>query len=318
MERLLMPDRSRIMVSMNRLSPAKRRAVIASLVEGNSIRSTVRMTDVAKNTVTKLLVDMGTVCSIHMDRAMRDLSCERIQCDEIWAFVYAKRKNVPAEKRVEAERGEVGDVWTWVAMDSATKLVPTFHIGPRDLPTATTFMRDLAGRLRNRVQLTTDGHHSYLLAVDGAFGGDVDYAQLVKLYGSTADQRRPERRYSPSVCLGAESIPVNGDPNPDHISTSHIERLNLTMRMSMRRYTRLTNAFSKKVENLSAAVALHFMHYYFCRVHTTLGTTPAVAAGVADHVWSLDELVNLLTAAENVPTKRRQYTRRVRERSDSN
>lgn len=293
------------MVSMNRLSTEKRRAVIASLVEGNSIRSTCRMTGVAKNTVTKLLGDMGTVCSIHMDRLMRDLPCERIQCDEIWAFVYAKQKNLPPEKR-----GKGGDVWTWVALDPDTKLVPSFHIGPRDLATAVTFMEDLSKRLRNRVQLTTDGLHLYLQAVEQAFAGDVDYAMLVKMYGSDSDARRPERRYSPSVCLGADQIPVNGDPDPEHISTSHVERLNLTTRMSVRRYTRLTNAFSKKIENLAAAVSLHFMHYNFCRVHQTLGTTPAMAAGVADHVWTLPELVGLLESAENVPTKRGAYKKR--------
>ena len=292
------------MVSMNRLSPERRKQVIAALVEGTSIRATCRMTGVAKNTVTKLLVDMGTVCSIHQDRVMRDLTCERIQCDEIWAFVYAKQKNVPSHKR-----GEAGDVWTWVALDSDTKLVPTFRIGPRDLATASSFMDDLASRLRNRVQLTTDGLNTYLLAVEGAFKGEVDYAQLVKMYGTDQDSRKPERRYSPSVCIGAEQIPVNGDPAEAHISTSHIERLNLTMRMSMRRYTRLTNAFSKKVENLTAAVSLHFMHYNFCRVHQTLGTTPAVAAGIADHTWTLDELVGLLAEAEAVPVKRGRYSK---------
>jgi IS1 family transposase len=303
--------RFRIIVSMNRLSPEKRKAVVASLVEGNSIRATCRMTGVAKNTVTKLLLDMGTVCSIHMDRLMRDLPCERIQCDEIWAFVYSKQKNTPPEKR-----GEAGDVWTWVALDPDTKLVPTFHIGPRDSGTATAFLTDLAKRLRNRVQLTTDGHESYRPAVVNAFGDDVDYAMLVKQYGTDADPRRPERRYSPSVCIGADPIPVNGDPNYQHISTSHVERLNLTMRMSMRRYTRLTNAFSKKVENLAAAVSLHFMHYNFCRVHQSLGTTPAVAAGVTDHVWPLSELVGMLEAAENVPTKRGAY-RKTRAAADS-
>lgn len=302
------------MVTMNRISADRRAQIVGALVEGNSIRSTGRMVGASKGTVTKLLVDMGTVCSIHLDRLMRDLPCERIQCDEIWAFVYAKQKNVPPEKR-----GEAGDVWTWVAMDSDTKLVPTFHIGPRDVATAVTFMQDLAKRLRHRVQLTTDGHHAYLQAVEQAFEGDVDYAMLVKMYGSDSDARRPERRYSPSVCLGADSVPVNGDPDPDHISTSHVERLNLTMRMSMRRYTRLTNAFSKKVQNLTAAVSLHFMHYNFCRVHQTLGTTPAVAAGVTDHVWTLHELVGLLVEAERVPTRRGRYAKtRQRQAADSN
>jgi IS1 family transposase len=266
------------------------------------------MTGVAKNTVTKLLLDLGTVCSVYQDRVMRDLPCERIQCDEIWAFVYAKQRNVPDDKR-----GEAGDVWTWVAMDSDTKLVPTFHIGPRDQSSALAFMRDLAKRLSKRVQLTTDGFPPYQQVVPEAFKGNVDYAMLVKQYGTDADPRKPERRYSPSVCLGAEQVPVNGDPKAEHISTSHIERLNLTMRMSMRRYTRLTNAFSKKAENLTAAVSLHFMHYNFCRVHKTLGTTPAVAAGVTDHVWTLTELIGLLEEAERVPVKRGRYAK-TRER----
>jgi IS1 family transposase len=199
-------------------------------------------------------------------------------------------------------------VWTWVAVDADTKLVPTFQIGPRDLATASAFMNDLAGRLSGRVQLTSDGHRSYLLAVEGAFKGEVDYAQLVKLYGNDRSNK-PERRYSPAVCLDAVPNRVSGDPDPAHISTSYVERLNLTMRMSMRRYTRLTNAFSKKVENLTAAVSLHFFHYNFCRVHQTLGTTPAVAAGVSDHTWTLDELVGLLEEAEETPIKRGSYAK---------
>ncbi len=292
------------MVNMNRLSTKQRQAVIAALVEGNSIRATVRMSGVAKNTVTKLLVDLGTVCSIHMDHAMRDLTLEHIQVDEIWAFVYAKQKNVPAEKREEA-----GDVWTWVAMDSDTKLVPTYRIGGRDLSEASAFMTDLASRLNNRPQITSDGHAPYRLAVAGAFGNGVDYAQLIKVYGKDRSNK-PERRYSPAICLEAVPHRVTGNPDPAHISTSHVERLNLTMRMSMRRYTRLTNAFSKKVENLTAAVSLHFMHYNFCRVHQTLGQTPAMAAGVSDHVWKLPELIALLEDAEAMPTKRGSYKKR--------
>jgi IS1 family transposase len=283
------------MVSMNRLSSGKRASVIASLVEGNSIHSTCRITGVAKNTVIKLLGDVGTVCSVWQDAKLRDLSCTRIQTDEIWSFCYAKAKNVPAEKRGEFG---VGDVWTWVALDSDTKLVPSFHIGPRDLRSATHFMSDLASRLRHRVQLTTDGNNVYLLAVEGAFKGEVDYAMLVKVYGSDRSNK-PERRYSPAVCLEAIPHRISGDPDPDHISTSHIERLNLTMRMSIRRYTRLTNAFSKRIENHTAAVSLHFMYYNFCRKHQTLGTTPAVAAGVADHVWKISEIVSLLDEAEH-------------------
>lgn len=294
------------MVSMNRLSPERRAATVAALVEGNSIRATCRMTGAAKGTVLKLLSDLGLVCSIHQDVLMRDLKCERIQVVEIWAFVYAKQKNVPPTKR-----GEAGDVWTWVAIDADTKLVPSYHIGPRDLGAATTFLTDVAGRLRNRVQLTTDGLHVYLGATERAFGGDLDYAQLIEVYGNDSNPRQPNRRYSPGVCLEAIPVPVSGNPDPDYISTSYVERQNLTMRMSMRRYTRLTNAFSKKVENLAAAVSLHFMHYNFVRVHQTLKTTPAVAAGVSDHVWKLPELIALLENAEQaVPMKRGPYKKR--------
>jgi IS1 family transposase len=303
-----MPDRSRIIVSMNRLSTKRRAQIVAALVEGNSIRATCRMTGASKNTVVKLLVDLGTVCSIYQDRVMRDLPCNRVQADEIWSFCYAKQRNVPADKRGQFG---YGDVWTWVAMDSDTKLVPAFHIGPRDLREASAFMSDLASRLRHRVQLTTDGHRAYLLAVDGAFQGDVDYAQLVKIYGSD-HSNKPERRYSPAICLDAIPSRVTGNPDPDHISTSHVERLNLTMRMSMRRFTRLTNAFSKKIENLAAAVSLHFMYYNFCRVHQTLRTTPAVAAGVTDHVWSLSEVIGLLESAEATPIRRGPYKKRAR------
>jgi IS1 family transposase len=295
---------------MNRLSAEKRAAVIAALVEG-TIRATVRMTGVAKNTVTKLLVDMGEACSVHMDRSMRDLPCERLQVDEIWAFVGAKQKNVSAEK---ADQGW-GDMWTWVALDADTKLVPTFRVGPRDLQEARLLMDDLARRLTKRVQLTTDGHRPYLAAVEDAFDGAIDYAQLVKVYRESGD-----RRYSPGECIGTDSHVISGSPDRGHISTSYVERQNLTMRMSMRRFTRLTNAFSKKVENLAAAVALHFTYYNFCRTHQSLGKgiTPAMAAGVADHVWTLAELVSLLEAAEATPTKRGPYrtTREARSYPD--
>jgi IS1 family transposase len=287
---------------MNRLSAEKRTQVIGCLVEGNSIRATVRMTGVAKNTVTKLLVDLGTACSVHMDEAMRDLPCERLQVEEIWAFVGAKQKNVTDEKAAQGW----GDVWTWVAIDADTKLVPSYRVGPRDLQEARRFLRDLAGRVHGRVQITTDGYNLYSAAVPEAFGRNVDYAQLVKVYGNE-QSHKPEKRYSPGVCLEAIPNRVSGDPDPNHISTSYVERQNLTMRMSMRRFTRLTNAFSKKVENLAAAVSLHFAHYNYCRVHKTLGTTPAVAAGVTDHVWTIAELVALLDAAESIPTRRGPY-----------
>jgi IS1 family transposase len=289
------------MVSMNRISPEQRRRIVACLVEGNSLRATERMTGASRNTITKLLIDLGTVCSAFQDRTLRDLTCERVQVDEIWSFVYAKEKNVPAEKR-----GEAGDVWTWVAIDADTKLVPTYRIGGRGLDEATAFMTDLAARVSNRIQITSDGWGPYKLAVPGAFGGDVDFAQLVKVYGQEGGIKA-ERRYSPAVCLEAIPTPVSGDPDPSHISTSYVERQNLTMRMSMRRYTRLTNAFSKKVENLAAAVSLHFMHYNFCRKHQTLGMTPAMAAGVTDHIWSIDELINLLIESESAPIKRGPY-----------
>ena len=295
------------MISMNRLSTEQRARVIACLVEGNSIRATVRMTGVAKNTVTKLLVDLGTACSVHMDATMRELSCQHIQVDEIWTFVGSKQRNVPADKE-----GEYGDVWTWVALDPDTKLVPCYRVGTRSLDDAISFMRDVAGRLAARVQLTTDGYRPYLNAVEQAFNGEVDYAQLVKIYGRTGDDKNPARRYSPGVCIGADAHTITGKPDAAKISTSHVERQNLTMRMGMRRFTRLTNAFSKKQANLFCAVSLHFAHYNFCRVHQTLGTTPAVAAGVTDHVWTLAELIGLLEAAEATPITRGPY-RKTRE-----
>ncbi len=291
------------MVSMNKLSAEKRQQVIACLVEGSSLRATARMTGVALNTVTKLLTDLGLVCSIYQDTHMRDLTCARVQCDEIWSFCYSKQRNVPAAKRDEFG---YGDVWTWVGMDAETKLVASYYIGGRGPDDALAFMHDLAGRMRNRVQLTTDGHRPYLLAVPTAFENEVDYALLIKIYGSAT--REEQRRYSPAVCLGQEKQKRIGNPDSRYISTSYVERQNLTMRMSMRRFTRLTNAFSKKVENLAAAVSLHFMFYNYCRVHTTLGTTPAVAAGLTDHPWTLAELVGLLEAAEtHVPVKRGPY-----------
>jgi IS1 family transposase len=299
------------MVSMNRLSTEQRARVVASLVEGASIRSTVRTSGAAKATVTKLLVDLGTACSVHMDHAMRDLPCTNIQCDEIWAFVYSKQKNVPEHKR-----GEAGDVWTWVAIDSDTKLVPTYHVGPRDLGSAVAFIADLAKRLRNRPQITTDGFPPYSTAIERAFGDDVDYAQLVKLYGT--DGSAPGR-YSPPRLIATDPRRVTGNPDPERISTSYVERQNLTMRMSMRRFTRLSNGFSKKAENLTAAVSLHFCHYNFCRPHKALArpygprVTPAMAAGVTDHAWTLDELIGLLEAAERVPVRRGAY-RKTRER----
>jgi len=282
------------MVSMNRLPQAKRVQVVKALVEGNSIRATVRMTGVAKNTVSKLLVELGEACSQYQDDALRGLTCRRVEADEIWAFCYAKEANVPAEH--EGEFG-YGDIWTWVAMDADTKLVPSWLVGERDTPTAIDFMMDVRERIANRTQLTTDGLVSYFTAVEEAFGADVDYGQLVKIYGSDPAN---ERRYSPSHLLRAEKRRISGSPDAATVTTSHIERQNLTMRMGMRRFTRLTNGFSKKAENLAAAVSLHFMHYNFCRAHKSLANpyprTPAMAAGVTDHVWTVDEIVALLPA----------------------
>jgi IS1 family transposase len=269
---------------MNRLSIQHRTRILGMLVEGNSLRATSRICAVSINTVTKLLVDVGSASADYQDRTLRDLTCRRIQCDEIWAFVYAKQKNVPAEKRGQFG---YGDVWTWTAIDANTKLVPAFMVGNRNAQSATMFIDDLKSRLANRVQLTTDGLKVYLEAVEGAFGADVDFAQLVKIYGAPQE----ETRYSPAECLGCERRFVTGKPNPAHISTSYVERQNLTIRMGMRRFTRLTNAFSKKVENHAYQIALHFMHYNFCRIHKTLRVTPAMEAGITDHVWTIEEML---------------------------
>ncbi|MEK7992433.1 MAG: IS1 family transposase [Planctomycetota bacterium] len=273
---------------MNKLSDEKRSQVVAALVEGSSIRATVRMTGVAKNTIAKLLVELGAACSAYMDKAMRGLTCKRIQVDEIWSFVACKQKQVTSQK---AERMICGDVWTWVAIDADTKLVPCWLIGQRDAVAATTFIDDLSRRLAHRIQLTSDGHKVYLNAVIDAYADEIDYAQLVKIYGPDPTE---QKRYSPAQCIGTRTDILLGDPEPKHISTSYVERQNLTMRMSMRRFTRLTNAFSKKLENHVAAIALHYMHYNFCRIHQTLRVTPAMEAGLADHVWDLEELLCLL------------------------
>lgn len=272
------------MIGMNKLNKAKRTQVVSALVEGNSLRAITRMYGVSINTVTKLLVDVGSACADYQDRTLRNLKCKRVQADEIWSFCYAKEKNVPAEKKGQFG---FGDIWTWVAMDADTKLVPSFMVGNRDLQTARIFIDDLKARLAHRVQLTTDGLRAYLEAVEGAFGADIDYAQLVKIYGTSQEQTR----YSPAECIGCERKAVTGRPDPKHVSTSFVERQNLTMRMSMRRFTRLTNAFSKKVQNHAYHVALHYMHYNFCRIHKTLRVTPAMEAGLTGHVWTVEEML---------------------------
>lgn len=285
-------DLSSIMVSMNRLAPEKRELVLAALVEGNSIRATCRVVGVSKNTVIKLLVDIGRVCADYQDRVIRALKPERIQSDEIWSFCYSKEKNVPADKRGQFG---YGDVWTWVAIDPDTKLVLTWLVGLRTAADAECFMLDLASRVMNPAQLTTDGLSVYPDAVYEAFGSEIDYAQLIKVYGA---ENPGAGRYSPPKCNGAKKKHVIGCPDPQHICTSHVERQNLTMRMSMRRFTRLTNAFGKKAENTEHAVALHFMHYNFCRKHQTIGKTPAQAAGLTDRAWTLADIVALLEAKE--------------------
>ena len=275
---------------MNRLSRTERAQIIRALVEGNSIRSTSRITGAARNTITTLLVDLGRACSAYQNRFLRDLPSTRIECDETWAFCYAKARNVPEEKRDEFG---YGDVWTWVALDPDTKLVPSWLVGRRDADDAMAFIGDLRPRLRNRVQITTDGHRPYIEAIERAFGKDVDYAMLVKEYGADPAE---ERRFSPPVVLSERVYVIQGAPVEDRISTSYVERQNLTMRMGMRRFTRLTNGFSKKVQNHAAMVSLHFMYYNFGRVHSSLGklTTPAMAAGVSDHVWTCNEIAALL------------------------
>jgi len=272
---------------MNNLDREKQIQVVSALVEGNSISSTVRMTGVSKVTILKLLAALGPACADYQDRVFRNLKCRRIQCDEIWAFCYAKEKNVPSELK---GRFGYGDIWTWVAIDADTKLVPSFMIGHRYTRTAHIFIEDLASRLAHRVQLTTDGLRVYLDAVESSFGCDIDYAQLVKLYESSQE----ETRYSPAEWVASEIRRVTGNPDAKYISTSYVERQNLSMRMGMRRFTRLTNGFSKKVENHAYAVALFYMHYNFCRIHKTLRVTPAMEAGIADHIWSIEELLNVL------------------------
>ena len=246
------------------------------------------MTGVAKNTIVKLLADIGCACAGYHNRTVRNLKVRRLQADEIWSFVGAKAKNTRLEKKQEGW----GDVWTWVGIDADTKLVVSYLVGGRDGGWAKDFMEDCAKRISNRVQITTDGHKAYLEAVESAFGCDIDYAQLHKIYGAPSDEET--RRYSPAKCIGCDMKVVSGDPDPKHVSTSYVERQNLTMRMHMRRFTRLTNGFSKKVDNHRHSVALHYMFYNFCRVHQTLRCTPAMEAGLADHVWTVEELCALL------------------------
>jgi IS1 family transposase len=288
------------MLNMNSLANEDRVRVVAALVEGNSIRSTSRMTGVARNTVTKLLVDLGKACMAYHDAHVRNVRVRRLQCDEIWAYVGAKARNVSIEKK---EIGW-GDVWTWVGIDADTKLVVSYLVGGRGADWAHDFMQDAANRIRGRVQITTDGHKAYLEAAEMAFGADVDYAQLHKIYGASLEN---ETRYSPATCIGCDVEEVSGRPDPKHVSTSYVERQNLTMRMHMRRFTRLTNAFSKKIDNHAYAVALHFMYVNFVRIHQTLRITPAMEAGLTDHAWTVEELVAMGEQSMPKPGKRGPY-----------
>lgn len=294
---------------MRKLDAKTRALIIRLLVEGNSIRATSRIADVSKNTVNKLLIDAGKACAKYHDAHVRNVKASVIQCDEIWSFTYAKQKNV---KTATAAPEGAGDTWTWTAIDSDSKLIVSYMVGGRDSEYAIEFMDDLRARLANRVQLTTDGHKAYLEAVEGAFGGDVDYAQLIKIYGDTGG-KTAARKYSPAECTGIKKRAVEGSPDKALISTSHVERQNLTMRMHMRRFTRLTNGFSKKVENHMHAVALHFMYYNFAKVHQTLKVTPAMEAGLTGRLWDVADLVALVDANETAPKKRGPYKKRQKD-----
>lgn len=293
---------------MNALHRDKKTLVLKCLIEGNSIRSTSRIADVSRNTISKLLGDGGRVCAKYQNEVMHDLPLRKVQVDEIWAFVYAKEKNLPRAKNPPPN---AGDVWTWVAICAETKLIPVWRVGDRSGATAKDLMEDLRPRLANRVQLTTDGHKAYLEAVESAFGGDVDYAQLVKLYGKPPGEKDgTDSRYSPPVCTGIRKTAIEGNPDPAHISTSYVERQNLTMRMSMRRFTRLTNAFSKRIENHTHAVALHTMYYNFCRIHETLKVTPAMEVGIAKTVWEIEDIVDMVEDAAPKPKRPATYKKR--------
>ena len=293
---------------MNKLTSERRAQIISLLVEGSSLRAITRITGVSLNTVTKLLIDAGTACETFHNEAVRNVASRRVQCDEIWSFTHCKNKNVATAK---AAPEQAGDTWTWTALDADSKLIISWLVGGRDAGYAQAFMQDVASGLASRVQLTTDGHKAYLDAVEDVFGADVDFAQLVKLYGATPESMKG--RYSPAECTGIIKTRVEGRPDPKHISTSHVERQNLTMRMHMRRFTRLTNAFSKKIENHNYAVALHCTFYNFVRLHKTLRCSPAMAAGLTDRLWEVKDIVALVEKAEAAqePVKRGPYKPRL-------
>ena len=282
---------------MNKLTPAKRAAVLTALVEGNSIRSTVRMTGVAKNTVTRLLIEAGTAATEYQDQMIRNVACKRIQCDEIWSFVYGKDRNISKEIR-ESSPFVVGSIWTWTAIEADSKLMVSWLVGQRNEACAAEFINDLASRIIGKIQMTTDGLKLYINAIEGAFGGAIDYAMLTKLYGASGNDNSAETRYSPGRIKGSETAIMSGDPEKKHISTSYVERANLTMRMGMRRFTRLTNGFSKKFENHCHMISLFMFHYNFIRIHQTIRCTPAMAAGITDQLWSMSDLVALIETRE--------------------
>lgn len=281
----------------------KRVQIIRCLVDGNSIRATSRIADVAIDTVIKLLKDVGQACDEYQDKMLRNLSCEKIQLDELWTFVKMKEKNVPVEQR--GKHG-IGDVWTWVAVDAKTKLIPTWFVGKRDAGSASVFINDLASRLASKVQLTSDGLKTYVEAIEGAFGQDVDYSQLVKIYG---EPKEGQNKFNSDCCIGAKKVSISGNSDITSVSTSFVERQNLTMRMSMRRFTRKTNGFSKKLENLERAVSLNFMYYNFARIHMSLKVTPAMEAGIATHAWDIEEILALIPKDE--PKKRGTYKKKI-------
>lgn len=290
---------------MNKLPLHKRTQIINLLVEGSSIRAITRICDVSKNTVTKLLVDIGKACEKFHNETVVNVKAQRVQADEIWSFVYAKQKNVTEDMREGS-----GDIWTWTALDADSKLIVSWYVGDRGAESANLFMQDVAARLANRVQLTTDAHRAYLDAVEGAFSDNIDYAMLVKIYGASTGESQTERKYSCAECTGAVKKTVTGQPKEKFVSTSYVERQNLTMRMHMRRFTRLTNAFSKKIENHAHAIALHFVYYNFCKVHKSLSVTPAMQAGLTKRPMSIEDIARLTDEIDNTPKKRGPYKKK--------
>ena len=291
---------------MNKLTNEKRAQILSVLCEGMGVNAACRITGASKNTVLKLLADAGEACATYQDEKMRNLTCKRVECDEIWSFVGMKQKNVP-----EQHKGEFGfgDVYTWTAIDADTKLIPCWYVGTRSAESAYDFIHDLASRLSSRIQLTTDGHRAYVDAVEDAFGADIDFAQLIKMYGTLGQSKDDQRRYSPAECTGIEKRTITGNPSIKYVSTSYVERQNLTMRMHMRRFTRLTNGFSKKLENHMHAISLYFMFYNFCKIHKTLRVTPGMEAKITDRVLSVDDIVALIPKEE--PKKRGAYKKRI-------